>query len=141
MAFLSRAQTMMNGIVTKNGSDGAGGTNGSLSAGAVQDKVSEYEILAAPVEQALREMQLARTMLRARAEDEINALSPALAVLSETLNVSTLDLLTASDRAAFLQDAIRRARVPIGEIRQRILDAGAGAGEQLQALGLPPEAA
>ena len=123
-------------IIGKNGAGEVG-----TSVGAVQDKVNEYTILAAPVEQALREMQLARTMLRARAEDEINALSPALAVLSEMLDVSTIDLLTADDRAAFLQEAVRRARVPVGEIRQRVLDAGAGAREQLQALGLPQDAA
>ena len=119
----------------------SGGTlssGGSNDASAVQEKVNEYSFLVAPVEQAIREMQMARGMLRARAEDEINALSPALAALSETLGVSTLDLLTSQDRAAFLQEAVSRARVPLDEIRQRVLEAGAGAGEHLQALGLPP---
>lgn len=125
----------------------AAGTNNGITMAsatateAVQEKVSEYAFLVAPVEQAIREMQLTRGMLRARAEDEINALSPALAVLSETLNVSTLDLLTAHDKAAFLQDAVRRASLPVDEIRRRVLEAGAGAGEHLRALGLPPEAA
>jgi hypothetical protein len=61
-------------------------------AGSVQEKVNEYGMLAAPVEQAIRELQFARGMLRARAEDEINNLSPALAALSDALGISTLDL-------------------------------------------------
>ena len=76
-------------------------------------------------------------MLRARAEDEINALSPALAALSEALEISTLDLLTSADRAVFLREAVARSPLPVEEIRRRVLDAGAGAGEQLRALGLP----
>lgn len=108
----------------------------------VQEKVNEYRVLSAPVEQAIRELQLAKGMLRARAEDEIHALSPALAALSESLDISTIDLLTATDREAFLQEAVRKADVPVEEIRRRILAAaGVGAGEQLRALGLPAEAA
>ena len=108
--------------------------------GTIQEKVNEYGVLVAPVEQAIRELQLARGMLRARAEDEINALSPALAALSEALEISTLDLLTASDRDGFLRDAVSRSRLPVEEIRRRVLEAGAGAGEQLRALGLPEAA-
>lgn len=107
------------------------------ASGAVQEKVNEYSVLVAPVEQAIRELQLARGMLRARAEDEIHALSPALAALAEVLEISTLDLLTAADRGAFLQAAVERSALPIEEIRNRILSAGVGAGEQLKALGLP----
>lgn len=103
----------------------------------IQEKVNEFSVLVAPVEQAIRELQLARGMLRARAEDEINTLSPALATLSDALNVSTLDLLTASDRPAFLREAVARSPLPVEEIRRRVLSAGAGAGEQLRALGLP----
>jgi hypothetical protein len=112
----------------------------SEMAGRVQEKVNEYGVLVAPVEQAIRELQLARGMLRARAEDEINALSPALAALAEALEISTLDLLTAGDRAVFLRDAVSRSRLPVEEIRRRVLEAGAGAGEQLRALGLPEAA-
>lgn len=107
------------------------------AAGAVQEKVNEYSVLVAPVERAIRDLQLSRGMLRARAEDEIHALSPALAALSEVLEISTLDLLTAPDRAGFLQQAVERSALPIETIRDRILAAGAGAGEQLKALGLP----
>lgn len=112
----------------------------SEAASRVQEKVNEFSVLVAPVEQAIRELQLARGMLRARAEDEINTLSPALAALSEALGISTLDLLTAKDRASFLREAVERASLPVEEIRRRVLLAGAGAGEQLRALGLPEAA-
>ena len=115
--------------------------DGTGSVGAViQEKVNEYGVLVGPVERAIRELQLARGMLRARAEDEINALSPALAALSDALNISTLDLLTAVDRQAFLSEAVAHSPLPVEEIRRRVLEAGAGAGEQLRALGLPDAA-
>jgi hypothetical protein len=107
---------------------------------AVQEKVQEYGLLVAPVERALRELQLTRGMLRARIEEEIHGVSPALAALSETLGISTLDLLTAADRAQFLRDAVSAARVPVEEVRRRLVEAGAGSGEQLKALGLPEAA-
>lgn len=103
--------------------------------GAVQEKINEYRFLVAPVEQAIREMQLARGMMRARAEEEIHALSPALAAISEVLGISTLDLLTATDRASFLREAVERSGIPIEAVRERIL--AAGAGEQFKAFGLP----
>ncbi|GAB4455855.1 MAG: hypothetical protein OHK0029_12660 [Armatimonadaceae bacterium] len=112
-------------------------TVGNGLQGALQEKVNEYTFLVAPVEQAIQEMQLVRGMLRARAEEEIHALSPPLAALSEVLGISTLDLLTATDRAAFLRDAVARARVPVEEIRQRVLEASADSQEELRALGLP----
>jgi hypothetical protein len=100
-------------------------TDGTSNAGvgAVQEKLNEYKVLVAPVEQAIRELQYARGMLRARAEDEINALSPALSALAETLGISTLDLLTSANRAQFLQDAVERADVPVDEVRRRIASA------------------
>lgn len=107
-------------------------------ASSIQEKVNEYSVLVAPVEHALRELQLARGMLRARAEDEILALSPALAAISETLGISVLDLLLSKDREAFLREAVEHAALPVDVIRDRILTAaGAGGGEQLKALGLP----
>ena len=79
-------------------------------------------------------------MLRARAEDEINNLSPALAALSEALSISTLELLLAKDRAAFLRAAVEQSDFTVEEIRRRVLEAGAGAGEHLRSLGLPETA-
>ena len=107
-------------------------------ASAVQEKVNEYRVLIAPVEQAIRELQFAQGMLRAKAEEEIHALSPALETLSEALGISTLDLLLAKDRAAFLEEAVARAQVPVEEVRRRLLDAEGR--EHLKALGLPEAA-
>jgi len=101
----------------------------------LQEKVNEYRFLIAPVENAIRELQLTRGMLRARAEDEIHAISPALATISEALGISTLDLLTAPDRDHFLREAVERSQVPIESLRERVLETGGG--EQLKALGLP----
>lgn len=107
-------------------------------ASSIQEKVNEYSVLVAPVERALRELQLARGMLRARAEDEIHALSPALAALAETLGISVLDLLLSKDREAFLREAVANTALPVEVIRDRILAAaGTGGGEHLKALGLP----
>ncbi len=107
-------------------------------ASTIQEKVNEFSVLVAPVEHAIRELQLARGMLRARAEDEIHALSPALAAISETLGISVLDLLLSKDREAFLREAVAQAALPVDVIRDRIIAAaGAGGGEQLKALGIP----
>jgi hypothetical protein len=104
----------------------------------VQEKLNEYSVLVAPLERIIRDLQLHREMLRARTEDELNDLSPVLAALSDALDISTLDLLMAPDREAFLRDAVARAQMPVEDIRRRVLDAGADMGEeQLKALGLP----
>ncbi|MFY7953196.1 MAG: hypothetical protein ACOVT5_11880 [Armatimonadaceae bacterium] len=101
----------------------------------LQEKINEYRFLIAPVENAIRDLQLTRGMLRARAEDEIHAISPALATISEALGISTLDLLTAPDRDRFLREAVERSQVPIDSLRERVLESGGG--EQLKAIGLP----
>lgn len=108
--------------------------------GAVQEKLNEFQALVAPVERAIKDLQFSQGLMRARAEDEINGLSPALAALSEALEISTLELLTAPDRAAFLRDAVERAGLPVDEVRRRILEADTGAHEQLLALGVPETA-
>jgi len=108
--------------------------------GAVQEKLNEFQALVAPVERAIKELQFSQGLMRARVEEEINTLSPALSALSEALDISTLDLLTASDRSAFLREAVERVGLPIEEVRRRILEAGAGAQEQLLALGVPETA-
>jgi hypothetical protein len=107
------------------------------TAGAVQEKLNEYSVLVAPLERVIRDLQLHREMLRARTEDELNEIAPALAALSGALDISTLDLLMAPDRELFLREAVQRAQMPLDEIRLRVLEAGASAGEQLKALGLP----
>jgi len=90
---------------------------------AVRDKMNEYRVLVAPVEQAIQELQHARGMLRARAESEIHAIAPALAALSEALKISTLDLLLATDRQAFLQEAFAASNVSPEAVREKVLAA------------------
>ena len=102
---------------------------------AVEEKVNEYRVLIAPLENTLRELQLLRGMLQARTADEIEAISPALAALTDALGVSTVDLLTAKDRAGFLREAVASSPHSVEEIYQRIR--AVGAGEELKALGLP----
>lgn len=107
-------------------------------ASTIQEKVNEYSVLVAPVERAIRDLQLTLGMQRARAEDEIHALSPALAAISETLGISVLDLLLAKDREVFLREAVAQSALSVEAVRDRILAvAGSGGGEQLKALGLP----
>ena len=101
------------------------------AANAVQDKMSEYRVLVAPVEQAIKELHHARGMLRARAESEIHLIAPALAALSEALNISTLDLLLASDRQAFLRDAFALSDVSPEAVREKVLAASSGSAETL----------
>lgn len=101
---------------------------------AVQDKMSEYRVLIAPVEQALRELQYARGLLRARAESEIHALAPALGALSDALGISTLELLLASDRQAFLRDAFAASGASPEAVRERVLAASGGGAETLALL-------
>ena len=92
----------------------------------VQDKMSEYRVLVAPVEQAIKELQHARGMLRAKAESEIHGIAPALAALSEALNISTLDLLLAPDRSRFLQEAFAVSGVSPEAVREKVLAASTG---------------
>jgi hypothetical protein len=105
--------------------------NGSEATVAVQDKMSEYRVLVAPVEQAIKELQLARGMLRARAESEIHAIAPALAALSDALNISTLDLLLAPDRQAFLREAFSASGISPEAVREKVLAASSGSVEML----------
>jgi len=107
-----------------DGENGGSDTTGI----AVRDKVNEYRVLVAPVEQAIRELQHARGMLRARAESEIHAIAPALAALSEALKISTLDLLLATDRQAFLQEAFAASNVSPEAVREKVLAATSSVG-------------
>lgn len=110
------------------------GETGISAAGAVQDQMSEYRVLVAPVEQAIRELQHARGMLRARAESEIHAIAPALAALSEALNISTLDLLLAPDRQLFLREAFAQGGESPEAVREKVLAASNGGADTLSLL-------
>jgi hypothetical protein len=104
-----------------------GDIGGTDTAGiAVRDKMTEYRLLVAPVEQAINELHHARGLLRARAESEIHAIAPALAALSEALQISTLDLLLAPDRQVFLQEAFAASNVSPEAVREKVLAAASG---------------
>jgi len=120
---------------TGNENEDAAASEGATAA-EVRDKMNEYRVLVAPVEQAIKEMQHARGMLRARAESEIHALAPALAALSEALNISTLDLLLATDRQAFLRDAFAVSGVAPEMVRERVLAAANNSSASAEMLGL-----
>ena len=72
-----------------------------VSAG-LAEKVNEFRVMAAPLEQAMRELEYAQTLLRARAESDIAQTVPALGALADILDISTLDLLMSPDRLAFV---------------------------------------
>jgi len=108
------------------------------AAGAVQDKMSEYRVLVAPVEQAITELKHARGMLRARAESEIHAIAPALAALSEALNISTLDLLLAPDRQQFLREAFALSGESPESVREKVLAASGSGTDTLNLLAAEP---
>jgi len=93
----------------------------------LSSKISEYRILAAPLERAAREMDYAHHLLRSKVESEIADEVPALGTLADLLNISVLDMLMAPDQRRFVADAMDRAGVTSQEVLQ-----------QLRALGPPP---
>jgi len=102
----------------------------------ILEKLSEYRMMLAPLERVEQDVDLARKLLRARTEDELNKIAPVLGALADTLHVSTLDLLLASDRPAFLQDAMERSGLTVEEIRLRLIAISATAREDLKLLGI-----
>ena len=101
------------------------------AASEVKDRMSEYRVLVAPVEQAIKELQHARGMLRARAESEIHAIAPALAALSDALNISTIDLLLAPDRQLFLRDAFAASGESPDVVREKVLAASSSGADAM----------
>lgn len=101
----------------------------------VREKLNEYLTLLSPLERAENDILLAHRMLKARTEDEINALSPVLAVLSDSLRVSSVDLLLASDHKAFIQEAIAASGLSEEELYGRLISASSTAREDLRLLG------
>ena len=86
-----------------------------LSAG-LAEKVNEFRVMSAPLEQAMRELEYAQTLLRARAESDIAQTVPALGALADILDISSLDLLMARDRLAFVHEAMQRRGLTAGEV-------------------------
>ena len=108
-----------------------------LSAG-LTEKVNEYRMMSAPLEQAMRELEYAQSLLKARAEDDIANTVPALAALADILGISSLDLLTAPDRMEFLQQAMERQEITAEEVgrQMRAQVESAQSRDELKALGL-----
>ena len=108
-----------------------------ISAG-LAEKVNEYRVMAAPLEQAMRELEYAQTLLRARAESDIAQTVPALGALADILDISTLDLLMAPDRLAFVRAAMQRQGVTPDEVAQqmRALAPSPQSRDDLKALGI-----
>jgi hypothetical protein len=108
-----------------------------LSAG-LAEKVNEYRLMSAPLEQAMRELEYAQTLLKARAESDIAQTVPALGALADILDISTLDLLMASDRHSFVHEAMARQSLSADEVAQQMnaLVSPAQSRDDLKALGI-----
>jgi hypothetical protein len=107
------------------------------------EKVNEFRMMNAPLEQAIQELEYAQSLLKARAEHDINQTVPALGALAEILDISSLDLLTAPDRLEFLQEAMKRTGLTQDEVGQqmRALVASQQSRDDLKALGISEEIA
>ena len=108
-----------------------------LSAG-LTEKVNEYKVMTAPLEQAMRELEYAQTLLKARAESDIEQTVPALGALADILDISTLDLLMAPDRLAFVHSAMSRHGLSADDVAQqmRSLISSPQSRDDLKALGI-----
>ena len=104
----------------------------------LSEKIGEYRILAAPMERAVREMDYAHRLLRARVESEISDHVPALGALADILDVSILDMLMAEDRTAFLQGAMTEAGLSTEDVMQQLRALAPPSSEALNALGFEP---
>lgn len=104
----------------------------------LSEKVNEFRVMSAPLEQAMRELEYAQTLLRARAESDIAQTVPALGALADVLDISTLDLLMSPDRVAFVRAAMERAGLSEGDVAQQMrgLVASPQGHDDLRALGL-----
>jgi hypothetical protein len=101
------------------------------------EKLGEYHILAAPLERAMREMEYAHQLLRARIEHEICDHVPALGALADILDISIIDLLDAPDRYDFVRDSMRKAGLTTDDVLQQLRVLGPPAApDELSALGL-----
>ena len=90
-----------------------------LSAG-LAEKVNEYRVMSAPLDQAIRELEYAQTLLKARAESDIAQTVPALGALADILDISSLDLLMAHDRLAFVHEAMQRQGLTEQDVAQQM---------------------
>ena len=108
-----------------------------LSAG-LTEKVNEFRVMSAPLEQAMRELEYAQTLLKARAESDIAQTVPAVGALAEILDISILDLLMARDRLSLVHEAMQRQGLSETEVAQqmRSLVSPDQSRDDLKALGI-----
>jgi uncharacterized membrane protein len=107
-----------------------------ISAG-LTEKVNEYRMMSAPLQQAMAELEYAQSMLKARAESDIAQTVPALGALADILDISALDLLMAPDRIVFLQQAMERRGLTAEQVGQDISAVvAAESRDDLKALGI-----
>ena len=114
-----------------------------ISAG-LAEKVHEYRVMAAPLEPAMRALEYAPTLLRARAESDIGQTVPALGALADILDISTLDLLMAPDRVSFVRDAMTRQSLTESEVAAQmraLVSTDDRSRSDLKALGIGEEIA
>ena len=112
-----------------------------LSAG-LAEKVNEYRVMSAPLDQAIRELEYAQTLLKARAESDIAQTVPALGALADILEISSLDLLMAHDRLAFVHDAMQRQGLTEQDVAQQmraLVSSDDQSRNDLKALGIGEE--
>jgi len=112
-----------------------------LSAG-LAEKVNEYQVMSAPLEQAMRELEYAQTLLKARAESDIAQTVPALGALADILDISSLDLLMAHDRLLFVHAAMQRQGLTEQDVAQQmraLVSSDDQSRNDLKALGIGEE--
>ena len=110
---------------------------GEMTAG-LTEKVNEYRVMSAPLENAMRELEYAQTLLKARAESDIAQTVPALGALADILDISSLDLLMSHDRLAFVHEAMSRQGLTEQDVAQqmRALVSSDQSRDDLKALGI-----
>jgi hypothetical protein len=111
---------------------------GDLSAG-LAEKVNEFRVMSAPLEQAMQELEYAQTLLKARAESDIAETVPALGTLADILEISSLDLLMAHDRLQFVHEAMERIGLTEAEVAKQmraLVSSDDQSRSELKALGI-----
>ena len=101
----------------------------------LNDKLNEYLLLLSPLERAENDILMAHRMLKARTEEEINQISPAIGALSDELRISSVDILLAEDPKSFVRDALDASGMTEEELRGRLISSSSTAPEELRLLG------
>ncbi len=117
---------------------------GSELSGDLAEKVNEFRVMVAPLDQAMRELEYAQTLLRARAESDIAQTVPALGALADILDISSLDLLMAHDRVSFVREAMSRQSLTESEVAAQmraLVSSDDRSRSDLKALGIGEEIA